>query len=97
MSSGRISVLIVSFVVVALMLVHLRREQTRCAAGLLSAEAEWVRLRRERWALQTRAARLRTPQGIHDRVGSLRAELIPPGDEMGKRSTVRLASDQPQG
>lgn len=77
-----------------LAVVHLRLEQTRSAAALYATEAHWVRLRRDWWALQTRAARLRTPQRVHERVESLRADLIHPAAGV-MRPPARLASDQP--
>jgi hypothetical protein len=84
--------LVVSFTVIALTLVHLRAEQTRCAAGSLRAEAESIRLRREQWELQARIARLRTPQRVHDFVDSMQMDLLPPGEETASGSAVLLTS-----
>jgi hypothetical protein len=54
-----------------------------------------VRLRRDVWGLQTRIARLRSPERIHDRVAAFQTGLVPPGfDEVSKR-TERLALRHP--
>jgi len=73
--------------------VRLRMEQDRCATRVLRLEARWVDLRRECWALQTRAARLRSPQRIHDRVEQLSVRLLPPSERVNVESAIRLASD----
>lgn len=95
MNAHRVCLLIACFAAVALGVVRIRVEQTRCAARVLNLESQWVELRREWWALQTRAARFRTPQRIHDRVERLHAQLLPPGEETDAESAVRLASDGP--
>ena len=59
--------LIISLAVVAIMLVYLRWEQTRIAAGLLRAETRWVELRREWWSLQASTARFRSPARMRGR------------------------------
>ncbi len=76
----------------ALLLVHLRAEQTRCAARILSLESKWVDLRREWWSLQTRAARLRTPQRLRERVTLLDAPLVGPEKNAVPQARARLAS-----
>jgi hypothetical protein len=87
--------MVVGVTLLALALVHLRAEQVRCAGRIAAAEADWVRLRRDLWAVQTRAARLRTPQRLHERVESLQAELVHPTDEVARRSRTRLAAGAP--
>jgi hypothetical protein len=54
-----------------------------------------VRLRRDLWGLQTRIARLRAPERIHDRVAAFQTGLVPPGFDEGSRRTERLASRKP--
>jgi hypothetical protein len=71
--------LLASFALIALGVVYLRAEQTRSAAETLKLEAQWTELRRERWLLQTRAARLRSPTQIHERVARFDVDLAPPG------------------
>ena len=93
MSVRRACLLIACFAVVALGVVQLRVAQTSCAARVLRLESQWVELRREWWSLQTRSARLRTPQRIHERVARLHVQLQPPGEEADAESQVRLASD----
>jgi hypothetical protein len=62
---------------------------------MVAIDADWVRLRRDLWGLQTRIARLRSPERIHDRVAAFQTGLVPPGfDEVSKR-TERLASRHP--
>lgn len=61
--------LIVSLAVVAIMLVYLRWEQTRIAAGLLRTETRWVELRREWWSVQASTAGFRSPARMRGRAG----------------------------
>ena len=76
--------LIAAFAALALVVVVLRAEQTRCTARILEAEVRWVEARRDLWTLQTRAARLRAPQQVHDRSIFLGSGVVPPGkDEPG--------------
>lgn len=91
-SATRICVLIVALAGIGLAAVHLRAEQTRCVARLLKLESEWIALRREWWSLQTRAARLRTPQYVHSRIHSLHTGLLPPEWRLKPRPSERLAS-----
>ena len=96
MNVRRICFLIALFTGIAFAVVHLRVEQTRCAARILRSESRWMGLRREWWALQTRAARFRAPTRIHERIDFLRTELVPPEVETMTAPAVRLASDRPQ-
>ena len=84
-----------AFAGIALTVVHLRAEQTRCVARMVQLDAEWVRLRRELWGLQTRIARLRAPERIHDRVAAFQTGLVPPGIADDSRRTERLAFNKP--
>ena len=79
MTIVRGSALLAAFAVIALSVVHLRAEQTRCAARVLKIESDWVRFRGDLWSLQTRIARMRAPDRIHDRVTYLATGLVPPG------------------
>jgi len=89
--------LLAVFATLALAVVHLRVQQTRCAASILRSESEWVRLRSELWSVQTRMARARAPDRIHDRATYLATGLVPPGtvDEVKKEGVERLAVHTP--
>jgi hypothetical protein len=80
------------FAALALVIVYLRAEQTRCAARIAAMDGRWMELRSEMWGLQTRTARLRSPQRIHDRVASFQTGLVPPGFDAVERPRERLAS-----
>lgn len=95
MSLLRVGVVIAALVLIALAVVHLRAEQTRCAARIVKLDSRWVELRRQRWTLQTRAVRLQAPQRIHDRLENLQSELIGPEVEMAFPPPARLVSDRP--
>jgi len=60
---------------------------------MAAIDADWVRLRRDLWGYQTRIARLRSPERIHDRVAAYQTGLVPPGFDEGPRRTERLASN----
>ncbi len=79
MTVGRGCMLLGVFAALALGVVHLRGERTRCAAAVLRIESDWVRLRGDLWGLQTRIARMRAPDRIHDRATYLATGLLPPG------------------
>lgn len=79
MTIARGCTLLAAFAAIALSVVHLRAEQTRCAARVLRIESDWVRLRGDLWSLQTRIARMRAPDRIHDRATYLATGLVPPG------------------
>ena len=81
---------------VAIAAVHMRVEQTRCAARLLSVEADRVQIRRELWETQARAARLRSPQRVHDRLDSGGDELVSPLAGMPGAPSGRLVADRPR-
>ena len=84
--------LLACFTAIALTVVHLRSEQTRSAARLASMDAKWVELRRELWGVQTRIARSRSPERIHDRVAAFQTGLVPPGFNETNKIEERLAS-----
>jgi hypothetical protein len=86
--------LILALAGVALAVVFLRAEQTRCAARTLAMESRRIELRSELWALQTRAARLRAPHQIRDRVGRLEAAVAAPDSSDALRGPTRLAVDR---
>lgn len=96
MSTGRIYFLIVILGGIALVVVYLRTEQARCAARLLTVESRWIQMRRQRWALQTRAARLRAPQRLYDRFEIVHSPRLSPADRLTLRPPVRLTSNQAQ-
>ncbi len=96
MNAGRACFLIGALAAIALAAVHLRAEQTRCAADLLKLESRWVALRRDWWELQVRAARLRAPERIHDRVENLQADLFPPALDEPPQRPVRLTAGHAQ-
>lgn len=97
MTVRRGATLLAVFTSLALAVVHLRAEQTRCAASILRMESEWVRLRSELWGVQTRMARARAPDRIHDRATYLATGLVPPGtkEETEKEDVERLAVQTP--
>lgn len=67
--------MVVAFALVALTLVVLRAEQTRCASGALRHEARWSASRRDMWEVQSVAARLRAPEQIHRRLASFNLDV----------------------
>ena len=97
MTVRRGALLLAVFSSLALVMVHLRAEQTRCASSKLRLESEWVRLRSELWGVQTRMARARAPDRIRDRATYLATGLVPPGtkEEVSKNEVERLAVQTP--
>lgn len=91
MTVARGCVLLGCFTAIALAVVHLRSEQTRCAARLAGMDGRWVEIRRELWSVQTRIARLRSPERIRDRVAAFGTGLVPPGVETNAGPNERLA------
>lgn len=92
MTIARGCFLLISFTAIALTVLHLRSEQTRCAARLASMDARWVELRRDLWGVQTRIARLRAPERIHDRITAFQTGLVPPGYDAVTKTEERLAA-----
>ena len=78
MTIGRVCTLLTAFVLIALAVVHLRAEQTRCAARTLAIESKCIEQRRELWRLQASVARLQAPSRVHDCMDWYRADLVPP-------------------
>jgi len=93
LNAGRVCVLVTALGAIALAAVHLRAEQTRCAADLMNLEARWINLRREWWTLQARAARLRAPERIRGQVAR-RGDLHPPTFDENARPPARFAADR---
>jgi len=77
-STARICVLMLLFACVALGVVYLRVEQTRCAAAALRLEAERTEARHELWRVQTSVARLRSPERLHGRMSWIKTNLVAP-------------------
>ena len=94
MTVWRASILLALAAGLALSVVHLRAEQTRCAARALAIEAERIELRRELWALEARVARLRAPERIHYRLELFGSGLVSPDDKDGNQGARRVASNQ---
>lgn len=94
MSAGRFCVLTALLAGIALIVVHLRAEQTRCAGRVLRLESQWIQTRRQWWALQTRAARLQAPRRLRDRLEVVQKELVVPMPDSVVRNRVRLTSDR---
>lgn len=66
------------FVSVALVVVHLRGERRRCETKIVRMELRKGELRRALWDLQSRTARLRSPNRIVDCTQTLLAGVIAP-------------------
>lgn len=86
---------VVALAGVGLAVVVLRAEQTRCASGVMALESRWVQQRRTWWGLQTRVARLRTPERMRPRFETLPVEPFDPGPERSPVRSARLAVDRP--
>lgn len=84
-------VLIAGFLVLALVRVHLRAEETRLTARIQALRAERVDLRRESWSLQLETARLRSPDQIRDRADRWRLEVHAPWTDPSVPSGSRYA------
>ena len=95
MTGGRLLTLIVALAGVALVVVGLRTQQTRCVAELLKLESQWTELRREWWALQTRKARIRAPDRIHQRMEFIPVRGSAIDGRAGSQTTSRLVMRQP--
>lgn len=93
MKALRTCFLIAALAGLASTVVYLRTEQTRCEVRILKLESQWIRARREWWALQTRSARLRAPERIYERVELMQSTLISPADRL--KRPARLASHRP--
>lgn len=81
---------------VAIGVVHLRVEQTRCAARMLRMEVDRVQIRRELWETQALTARLRSPQRVHDRLDPGGDELVSPLVGLSATGPARLVADRPR-
>lgn len=94
MTVRRGTILLLGFTILALSVVYLRAEQARSAASILRMESDWVRLRSELWKVQTRLARARAPNRIHDRAIYLATGLVPPGSKERARDEVERVAIQ---
>lgn len=79
MTAWRVLFVLAACTVIALVVVFVRIEQAGSAARAMSAERQWVQLRRELWGIEASVSRLRAPERIHDRVGWFRVGLVPAG------------------
>lgn len=79
MNTLRRCVLVLSLAAIALGVVHIRAEQSRCAAQVMATEGKWLTLRGELGDLQARKARLRTPDRLRRRNFFFDTGLVPPG------------------
>ena len=95
MTVGRLCALLSAFALIALAVVHLRGEQTRCTARTLSLEAELVEQRRELWRLQSSVARLQAPLRLHECMGQFQVDLVPPRTGDWWASGTRMATSRP--
>ena len=96
MTVWRAGILLTLTVGLALTVVHLRTEQTHCAARALAIEAQRIELRRDLWDIQARVARLRAPERIHYRLELFGTGLVPPTDKNGARGGRVVASSRYQ-
>ncbi len=98
MSVSKACGLLACFALISIFVVFLRAEQARSVQRALAHEQEWVRLRRELWALQAEVARLKTPDQIRERVYRFRVNLLSPGEGAPMLEVPsRLASESPPG
>jgi hypothetical protein len=95
LSTRRPCLLLAAFGGIALAVLFLRLEQNRCVARLLTIDSQRVEQRRELWAVQTRAARLRTPQRVRDRLGFSHTGLVPAGTDEPPAPPLQVAVGQP--
>ena len=95
MTIGRLCALVSAFAMIALAVVHLRGEQTRCAARAMSIQAESVEQRRELWRLQSSVARLQAPLRLHNCMGQFHVDLVPPRTGDWWASGTRMATTRP--
>lgn len=96
MTVWRAGILLTLTVSLALTVVYLRAEQTRCAARALALEAQRIELRRDLWDIQSRVARLRAPERVHHRLELFGTGLVPPANKDGVRGGRAVASSRYQ-
>jgi len=94
LNARRVCGLLGAFAVMGLVMVHLRAAQTQSASRLLEMEARRIELRRELWSIQSRTARLRSPQRILDRAELVAAELLPPGPDVPLRGSAETIAQR---
>lgn len=95
MNAFRGCVVLAAFTVVAVVVVHLRAEQTRCMARTLRMESQCYELRRDLWSVQSQVSRLRAPASLHTRLRWFDVGVVPPGESEETSGTDRLASYTP--
>ena len=96
MSTLRICALLVLLAFVALGVVYLRVEQTRCASATLRLEAERAETRHELWRVQTSVARLRSPERLHGRMSWIETNLVAPS-QTDRLSATAVSIRRPRG
>ncbi len=94
MRGWRIGFVLAGLTVIGLGLVHLRVERRRTVARVLALETEWMRMRSEWWSLQTRAARLRAPQRLRERLRWYDGRLVGPRRLVPPYVPLDLAADR---
>jgi cell division protein FtsL len=91
MTIPRAATLLVVFALVALIVVHLRAEQTRADARIHELAMTCWRLRQNSWELQLEIARLKTPEQIRERVERWQLNVMTPSPGPGWRVDSGLA------
>ena len=94
MTAFRACVVLAVLAGIALVVVGLRAEQTRCAARTLRLESQWGERRVTLWNLQTHVSRLRAPGCIREKVTRFEAGVIPPAD-MTPEPLAQLVANRP--
>ncbi len=90
LTSFRTCVFVVLLAAMALGVVAMRRAQASTAMRILSLETRWVSLRRELWQVQTRVARLKSPDRVYHRVGWFQQTLLPPDENNPGHGAMRV-------
>ncbi len=72
--------MVASLAAIAIGVVHIRAEQSRCASQVMATEGKWLALRGDLGDLQARKARLRTPNRLRNRNFFFDTGLVPPGE-----------------
>jgi len=91
MNAFRGCVVLAAFTLVALVVVHLRAEQTRCMARTLRMESKCYELRHDLWSVQSQVSRLRAPASLHTRLRWFDVGVVPPGESQKTSRVQRLA------
>ena len=91
MTIPRAAALLMVFALVALVVVHLRAEQTRTDARIHEWTMTGWQLRQDSWELQLEIARLKTPEQIRERVERWQLNVMVPCPGPGWRIDAGLA------